>query len=169
MFPSKSYNTRTKMIRIWLAFISTILFSFSAMASPSLSPTGRWKTIDERTKKPQSIIQIWEKNGLLYAKIEKILQPNAPPNPVCRKCEGNLKNKPLLEMTIIRDLKQDGEKWSGGYILDPSNGKTYRCQITLKENGTKLEVRRFIGISLFGRTQIWLREPTSDSGLNSKQ
>lgn len=62
-------------------------------------------------------------------------------------------------MTILWGLKMNGDEWSGGEILDPDNGKIYRCKMTLSEDGTQLSVRGFIGIALIGRTQTWHREP----------
>jgi uncharacterized protein (DUF2147 family) len=62
-------------------------------------------------------------------------------------------------MTILSGLKKDRDDvWAGGEILDPGNGKTYRCKVKLIDGGRKLEVRGFIGVSLLGRTQTWIRE-----------
>jgi uncharacterized protein (DUF2147 family) len=90
--------------------------------------------------------------------IEKGLHEYDSPDDVCIKCRGELKNKPLLGMTIMQGMKQNGDAYEGGKILDPDNGKTYRCKLKLDETGNKLEVRGFIGISLFGRSQTWVRE-----------
>ena len=60
-------------------------------------------------------------------------------------------------MKILRGLRWDGEEYSGGEILDPDDGSVYRCKLRVTGAGQKLEVRGFIGISLFGRTQIWLQ------------
>ena len=60
-------------------------------------------------------------------------------------------------MTILWDFQNDEDEWNDGYILDANNGKTYSCIITVMENGEKLHVRGYIGFSLFGRTQVWLR------------
>ena len=60
-------------------------------------------------------------------------------------------------MTILWGLKDEGEAWKGGQILDPDNGKTYRCKMTVSDDGRELDVRGYIGISLIGRTQTWLR------------
>jgi len=67
-------------------------------------------------------------------------------------------DKPIIGMTILWGLKKDGDSWAGGEILDPHNGKTYRCKMTLSDDGKSLNVRGFIGISLIGRSQIWWRE-----------
>ena len=123
------------------------------------SPVGRWRTIDDATGKPKSIVAIWEEDGKLYGKVEQLLDPKPDdPDPVCKKCEGELKDVRVLGMRIMWDLKKDGEQWSGGKILDPDNGKSYRCKLKLAEGGKKLQVRGFIGISLLGRTQTWTRE-----------
>jgi uncharacterized protein (DUF2147 family) len=142
----------------WLGLATlTLLFASSALAQEA-SPIGRWTTIDDETKKPKSVIAIYEENGKLYGKIEKLFrEPNEEPNPVCDKCEGALKNQPILGMVILRDLKKDDDEWTGGTILDPSNGKTYKAKIAVEDGGKKLKVRGFIGLSLIGRTQRWVR------------
>jgi uncharacterized protein (DUF2147 family) len=60
-------------------------------------------------------------------------------------------------MTILNNLKKNGNEWNGGTILDPNNGKTYKCKIEVVDGGARLKVRGFIGLSLLGRTQYWLR------------
>ena len=60
-------------------------------------------------------------------------------------------------MTIVKGMKQNGDKYDGGKILDPEEGKVYKCKMTLNEAGDQLEVRGYIGISLIGRSQIWTR------------
>jgi uncharacterized protein (DUF2147 family) len=129
-----------------------------AAASSLASPAGRWKTIDDATGKAKSIVAIREENGKLYGKIEKVLDSDQPgPNPLCLKCEGDLKNKPETGLQILWDLQKDGDQWSGGQILDPHNGKVYRCFIALEDGGKKLKVRGYIGFALLGRTEYWLR------------
>ena len=64
----------------------------------------------------------------------------------------------MIGLRILWDLSKDGDFWSGGSILDPANGKTYKCQLSVEDRGRKLKVRGFIGFSLLGRTQYWLRE-----------
>lgn len=61
-------------------------------------------------------------------------------------------------MIILRGLRPDGDVFAGGETLDPDNGKTYRCKLTARDGGKRLDVRGFIGISLIGRTQSWVRE-----------
>ena len=126
----------------------------SAFAADLGSPAGYWKTIDDDDGKEKSIVQLWVKDGLLYGKIVKLFED---PDATCKKCEGDLKGKPVMGMQILTGLKKDGDEWSGGRIMDPANGKTYKCYVELREGGKKLKVRGYIGISLFGRTQYWYR------------
>lgn len=144
--------------RAYLLLIICFLTIFSYLAHAENSPIGLWKTIDDGTNKPRSLIRISDKNGELIATIEKGLLPDDSPNDVCEQCTGPRKGKPLIGMVIMEGLKASGDTYDGGHILDPDNGKTYRCKIKLDATGNKLEVRGFIGVSLIGRSQIWVRE-----------
>jgi uncharacterized protein (DUF2147 family) len=147
-----------RMVLTGCLLLTAVLSAAPALADDA-TPVGKWKTIDDASGKPKSIVAIWEEGGKLYGKVDKLLDPKPDdPDPVCKKCEGELKNKPILGLRILWDLAKDGDKWSGGRIMDPDNGKTYRCNVTVTEGGKKLLVRGFIGMALLGRTQTWLRE-----------
>lgn len=118
---------------------------------------GLWKTIDDSTGKPRSLIRISEHNGEFSAVVEKGLRDTDTGDAVCDKCKDERKGKKIIGMTIAKGLKQNGHKYESGEILDPENGKTYKCKMTLDETGNNLEVRGFIGISLLGRSQTWHR------------
>lgn len=141
-------------------FLIAVLFAGLNVWSQH-SAVGKWKTIDDDTNKPKSIVEIFEKDGKLFGKVEKLFkEPNEDQNPKCDKCTGNKKDQYVIGMEIMTDLKKDSDtKWSGGEILDPKNGKIYSCKIELIEDGQKLKVRGFIGFSMLGRTQVWLKEP----------
>ncbi|HEV7578698.1 MAG TPA: DUF2147 domain-containing protein [Caldimonas sp.] len=133
--------------------------AFSA-AAQATSPAGVWRTIDDGTKKDKSLVRIVETNGVYTGKVEKFLDPETPKDAVCKDCSDDRKDKPILGMTIIRNMKQSGDDkavFEGGDILDPNNGKVYQSKMRLVDNGSKLEVRGFVGISLLGRTQTWVR------------
>ncbi|CAP52317.1 Putative secreted protein [Xanthomonas campestris pv. campestris] len=136
------------------------LAAASLLAQAADSPVGRWKTIDDETGKPKSVVQIEQAaNGTLSGKVVEILQSNHGPNPTCDKCDGALKGKPIKGMTILWGLKPDGTAvWGGGSVLDPAKGKTYKAKITLTEGGKKLQMRGYVGIEALGRTQTWVRE-----------
>lgn len=138
-----------------LALLLSCLPALASAAVDPTSPVGAWRTIDDATKKPKSIVRIQEKDGSLVATVEKFLDPAADPGKKCTECSDERKDKPILGMTIMSGLKRDGDTWSGGRILDPENGKTYRCTVNVVDQGRKLEMRGYIGI--FFRTQVWER------------
>jgi len=142
-------------LRVFLALFFLLPLCATAQTQ---SPVGVWKTIDDVSGKERSIVRIVESNGELKGAVEKIFErPGDDPDHLCDKCKGELKDKPVIGMTILWGLKQKGDVWKGGKILDPDNGKTYGCKMELAENGTELNVRGFIGISLIGRSQTWYR------------
>lgn len=136
------------------------LTSTLAQAADMSTPVGLWRTIDDKTGMVRSHVRIVDAGGALEGKVDKLLnrQPDDDPDGLCRACPGARKDQPVEGMTILWGLKQDGDQWTGGEILDPKNGKTYRCRMKLIDGGKKLEVRGFIGVSLLGRTQTWIRE-----------
>jgi len=116
---------------------------------------GKWKTIDDETGEAKSIVEIYQQNGKVYGKVVEILNPSKK-DATCVDCPGDSKGKPILNLVILKNLKKDGKEYSGGTILDPSNGKVYKCLIAL-ENSDKLKVRGYVGFSLLGRSQYWHR------------
>jgi uncharacterized protein (DUF2147 family) len=142
-----------------------ITFTLAAAALVSLgasaqqqTPIGVWKTIDDESGKPKSLIRITDNKGELRGKIEKLFrEPGEEQNPKCDKCEGNLKDQPILGMTILIGMKPDGDEFNGGQILDPANGKVYRSKMVVTDGGKKLNVRGYIGVPMLGRTQTWVR------------
>ena len=136
-----------KLLFLFFIFFSTLTFSQSIL--------GKWKSIDEETKKDESIIEIYQENGRFYGKVIQLLDPKKK-DAVCENCKGKNKNKPIKGLVIINGLKKDGNEWSGGKVLDPKNGKEYKCFITLADNNT-MKLRGYIGFSLFGRTAYWYR------------
>jgi len=133
---------------------------FAAIAHAQATPAGLWKTIDDETKKEKSLIRITESGGVFTGKLEKLLDPTAKADAVCDKCSDERKDKPLVGMTIIQRVKHsadDPERWDGGEILDPNNGKSYKVRLTPADGGKRLDVRGYIGAPLLGRTQTWIR------------
>lgn len=128
-----------------------------AFAQAKDTPVGLWKTIDDETKQARSFVRITEKDGVLTGKIEKIIDP-AKADAKCTACTGDNKDKPVQGMTILSGLKKFEAEWGEGQILDPNNGKVYKAKAKIQDGGKKLEVRGFVGISLMGRSQVWLRE-----------
>jgi uncharacterized protein (DUF2147 family) len=130
---------------------------FLMPAADETSPVGDWKTIDDKTGQPKAIVRIYEQGGELFARVESILDPTRATRR-CDKCTDDRKGQPIAGMVIVRHLKRKGNEYSGGDILDPDNGSVYRCRMKVFENGGKLSVRGYLGFSLLGRSQIWIRE-----------
>ncbi|TCI92728.1 DUF2147 domain-containing protein [Tenacibaculum sp. M341] len=134
----------------------TILFLALVASVSAQTIFGKWENKDEDTGKVDSVIEVYEKDGKAYAKIVEILNEDRK-DAVCDQCKGKNKNQPILGMNILNGLEKDGDEWSGGKILDPKNGKVYKCYIQLVEND-KLKIRGYIGFSLIGRTAYWYRK-----------
>lgn len=147
------------MLKQRVILAAALLAFVSVHAWASASPAGLWQTIDDETGKPKSLVRITETNGEFRGKVEKVIpKPGADANPKCDKCEGANKDQPIVGMTILTGLKQDDDEYTGGRILDPNNGKTYKCKMSLIDDGKKLKVRGFIGMAWLGRTQVWVRQ-----------
>ena len=147
------------MRKTLLALLALPLMAVSAVAMAQNTPVGSWTTIDDETGKPKSVVEIYEaRDGTLAGRVDEILQSDRGPNPVCDKCSGANKDKPVKGMVILWGIKRKGNTWEGGKILDPASGKVYSVKVTPTEGGSKLEVRGFMGFSLLGRTQTWVRQ-----------
>ena len=136
-----------------IAFVAASVPAFAQM-----SPAGLWKTIDDETKKEKSLVRIKDVNGVFSGTVEKFLDPTTKIDEVCDKCTDDRKDKPVLGMTIIRNIKASADDkgiWDGGDVLDPNNGKVYKARLKPVDGGKKLEMRGYIGP--FYRTQVWLR------------
>ena len=135
---------------------AVLLFS-TGFAVAQVTPVGLWKTIDDDGKTEKSLVRISEKDGVLSGTIEKIFDATKQDSK-CDKCSDERKDKPTLGMTILRNVRQDGDDkslWDGGDILDPNNGKVYKARLKPIEGGKKLEMRGYI--AFFFRTQTWVR------------
>jgi uncharacterized protein (DUF2147 family) len=121
------------------------------------TPVGFWNTISDRDGKPTGIVEIRDVNGALSGVVRGILADAGPEDSVCGKCTDGRKGQRVIGMEILRHMRRNGDDWSGGEILDPENGKTYRAAMHLEDGGRRLIVRGYLGISLFGRSQTWVR------------
>lgn len=138
--------------------ISALILAFLSLGvAKSQDIVGKWKTIDDETKKAKSVVEIYKgSDGLYYGKIIKLFPgPGESPNPKCTECSGDLFNKPVIGMEIIKKMKKiDKNTWDDGTILDPGNGNKYDCKMSIEKGN--LLVRGYMGWSVIGRTQTWL-------------
>jgi uncharacterized protein (DUF2147 family) len=118
---------------------------------------GTWYTLSDTDGRPRGIVVIREVGGRLVGELTGSFAAADSVSPVCDNCPGDRKGKPVFGMEIVRGMRPDGSGWSGGEILDPDTGTVYRATMHLEDNGNKLVVRGYIGVSLFGRSQTWVR------------
>jgi uncharacterized protein (DUF2147 family) len=124
------------------------------------SAVGLWEQVDEKSGHPESWFKIIERNGAYQGNIVKIFfKPGEDENWVCDKCEGDERGKPVLGLALIKGMQRNGLEYENGTIMDPRDGAVYRALMKLSPDGQKLEVRGYLGISLFGRSQTWNRLP----------
>lgn len=136
-----------------LGLASGLLLLATAHAADLNSPVGKWKTIDDKSGKPKSIVQITESSGALTGKIVELLEGAA--EQTCSKCEGDQKDKPLVGMRILWDLKKQGDEWTGGKIFNPADGGTYSSKAKLTDGGKTLDVTG--KWMFFSKEQKWQR------------
>lgn len=132
-----------------------VIFILCSAVAYGQSIIGQWETYDDKTNEKKAIIEIYTVGDLYFAKIVKSY--SSPENSLCNSCKGDKRNKPIIGMDFIENLKKEGDVFKGGTIMDPENGETYNCFIKLL-NKNKLKVRGYMGIALFGRTQYWRRK-----------
>ena len=136
-------------MKLVLPLLFATLLSFG-----QTSVIGKWKTVDESTGEEKSIIEIFERNGKIYGKIVKIFTQEDP-DPICEACpeDDPRYRKKVIGMEIIQNMEKGDNEYSEGSILDPQDGKIYRCKLWIEDEN--LKVRGYWGP--FYRTQTWKR------------
>lgn len=142
-----------KKVNAIIPLIFSVFYIQSVMAA---GIEGRWITIDDKTGKKRSVVNLTIEGDRLSGTVVEIFKQPGDTG-VCEKCPGPFKGKPIVGLRIMWGLKPNGANaWGGGKILDPKTGTIYDVKIT--SNGDKLEVRGFVGVSMLGRTQQWVRK-----------
>jgi uncharacterized protein (DUF2147 family) len=141
---------------LWILFLLAIV-PMASRSAEVVSPIGLWKTIDDATGTPGALVRIYEKDGKLFGRIEKLFKVEAESRG-CTACNDDRRNQPLIGLTIIRNIGREGDIYGGGDILDPDSGSVYRCKMHLEQGGNRLIVRGYIGFSFIGRSQTWQRQ-----------
>ena len=143
-----------------LGLAAILLFVYRPAMGAENSPAGLWKTFDDKTHKARGTVRIYEENGVFFGRIESSFNP-AEYREHCEKCAGDRKGAPVIGLVIMRGMAMHGSEYNGGDILDPEDGYIYRCRFVLSGDGEKLFLRGYLGLSIFGRTQTWIRMEAS--------
>lgn len=142
--------------------MKTLVVLIAALAIAGAGPAaaadplvGTWKTVDEKTGKVVSEVEVYDQGGKFFGKIVGLTEPNdAQGKPkTCTKCQGTDKDKPIIGLVILKDLSPSGDRYKGGTITDPDDGKIYKSELWVEDG--KLKVRGYLGP--FYRTQTWLK------------
>ncbi len=138
-------------------FFGFILMVLSARAQ---SGTGADKILGHwLNEEKDGRIEIYKTGNKYFGKLvwgEKIFEADGKTSKKdANNAQADLRNRDLAGLVLLTNFIYDDGVWTDGKIYDPKSGKTYSCHIKFK--GDKLEIRGYVGISLFGRTTIWTR------------
>lgn len=144
------------IVKCFLLFLSIPLLSFNTPLNAD-AIVGFWKTGDSK-----AIVEIYKQGDKYFGKIVWLAEPNDPetgkPKVDKKNEDEKLRTRPILGLVNLRDFKFIKNKlWEEGKIYDPKSGEDYSCTIRLIDDNT-IEVRGYVGISLFGRTDTWKRQ-----------
>lgn len=139
-------------------FIFGILLTTTSFANDII---GKWLQIDDKTGTSKAVLEIRkEANDTYTARIIKVTpRPGYTPQEKCNSCPAPYTNQPILGMDVLKGLKYKSEnQYDDGKVIDPLTGKIYSANARLNPTGKRLTLRGYIGISLIGRSQTWIRQ-----------
>lgn len=141
--------------RAWLLLAAAL--ACGAMGPPQVSPVGLWRIVDQDTGARLGLARFHARDGKIFGRLEGGAD-GGPLTGLCTACGGDRHNQPRQGLEFIRDLAPAGDSFAGGSILDPDTGRVYGCEVRVIDGGRKLVVRGYLGLSLLGRSQTWIRE-----------
>lgn len=144
-----------KKIAFTLVALFSVALIFTSFTSGHEFVLGEWYN-----QPKDATLILFEKDGKVFGKINWMKEPNEYGKPKVDKNNPDpaKRNTPAFGLVILKNFEKVKESyWENGTIYDPNNGKTYKCNLTLKDKNN-LDVRGYIGFSLLGRTESWTRK-----------
>lgn len=145
---------------MWTKLISVLFLITLSHVAFAQDISGIWQSVDDVTGAPKGQVEIsQESDGSYTGKIIKITpRTGYTPKELCTGCPAPYANKPILGLNVITKLKHKKDlTYTGGKILDPNSGRVYSLTAKLSTNGQRLHLRGYVGVSVLGRSQIWIR------------
>jgi uncharacterized protein (DUF2147 family) len=137
--------------------VAVALFITFAAAEPA-SIEGRWVAFDSDTNQKRAVVEIVRVDRRAIGRIVDLFpKPGEDPDPVCENCPGDARGRRIRGLAILAVETEDGGISYRGTVLDPEEGLNYRCVVTVEPGGTRLRLRGFIGLEIFGRDEPWVR------------